>query len=388
MPRLIPLSLVLILVACAPRGRGAPGANPTPAFGLTPEEDSVPSAVPTPGLETQWIEPDARNSVIFELPSPVRGQDVYWIQPNGEPPQKLINVSDGIEQIVASPDGEILAIRTSKLRGIHDETLMLLFLRRGIKTTIEENARITSVIWSTDSKTLIYTLWPRDGYMQVVGYNIDASEGRMIADFTDTGMWYVDGMVEPNTLLLSHLAGGGKLFDTIALLDMAGKEPAVIYRDPAKMLGGIALAPDRRKLAFYHAIEMGKPAELYILDLTSKEVELLLPAVTSYGAPLSMPVWSPDSAYLAVTMQDPTIAKGTNSPLRLATIKVDTKEISLITEVTSPSMLVSPFAWLSDRVLLVNNLGSEPLDTVLYSLHVDGTGAQKISTGRFLTTLK
>lgn len=374
-------------MACAPWEYRTPNANPSPAFGL-PLEDSEPTPIPTPDPETQWLEPDSRNSVLFELPSPVKGQDVYWIRPNGEPPQKLINVPDSVDGVVASPGGTVLAIHTSKPVGINNESLVLLFMRERNGFTIEKNTHITSVVWSPDGKTLIYARWPKDGYMQIVGYDIHASTGKVIADFTSPGIWYVDGWGESDRLLLSHLAGGGKLFDEIALLSVAGGGVELVYSDLDKMLGRVALAPDGRKIVFSRLLEMGSNrSELYLLDLASRDVKLLLPAVTSHGTPISLPVWSPDSAYLAVTMAEPEVVKGKTSSLRLATIKVENGEISVITEVKSPSMLVYPLAWLSDRVLLANNLGGEALDMVLYSLHVDGSGMQKIAPGRFLTTL-
>ncbi|MEJ5241613.1 MAG: hypothetical protein WHS87_10490 [Anaerolineales bacterium] len=389
-----------LLIACVPGSYKIPGANsvpspelslatsaPTPTLELSPD-DSVPTPVPTLGSETRWLESESQSSILFELPSPVIGQDIYWIKPNGEPPAKLINVSDAIDHAVASPDGKVLAIHTSKPVGIYNESLMLLFIQEGNVLTLEQNTHISSIVWSPDGKTLVYARWPRDGYMQIVGYDVYNSMSRVIADFTSLGIWYVEGWGQSDKLLLFHLAGGGKLFDEIALLDTVGRGMEITYNDPDKMLGHGILAPDGRKVVFSRLLQFGKvDSELYLLDLASREVKLLLPAVTAHGTSVSVPVWSPDSAYLAVTMGEPDGVKGRQSPLRLVIIKVDTGEISVVTEVKSPPMLVYPLAWLSDRVLLVNNLGGEKLDMVLYSIHVDGSGMQKISPGRFLTTL-
>ncbi len=107
------------------------------------------------------------------------------------------------------------------------------------------------------------------------------------------------------------------------------------------------------------------------------------------GAPglfiASSPVWSSDGRRVALTVSDQP-QRGIPIPLRIIVVDIAGQRSEAL-RVETPPMSIRPLGWASDDVLIVNNLGGEALDQVVYSVHDDGSQAQKVSWGRFLTTV-
>ncbi len=200
----------------------------------------------------------------------------------------------------------------------------------------------------------------------------------------------IDKLLGQKKLLLSHLVGGGMLNDRVALLDTQTGEMQTVYTDPNKLTSIVSAAPGGETAIVARKESTTNPrVKLQRLDLMNGSLTPLIEQEDANTLIASVLVWSPARNKVAFTVVN-SFEKGSQGVNKIVVLNIDTGRVSTVVEVANPALLARPLAWLSGNVLLVNNLGGEALDQVLYSIHIDGTGIQRIlslSGGRFLTVL-
>ncbi|HXF68681.1 MAG TPA: WD40 repeat domain-containing protein [Thermoflexus sp.] len=377
--------IVIVLTRCTlfspPEGKGTP---PPP---LQEAAGGTPTPVPTLEAEPAWLEPQARLALIFKRPSPLGGQDLYRLSPDGRPPVRLLNLQDELFRASASPDGKFLAIHTRPREGAKRDKLFLLSLSDLSLDLVTQDTWITTMAWAPSGSALTFSQWT-DGSVQIVSYDLTAHRLRTLFEWRGSGPWDIVGWVlDDGKLLLSHLAGGGLLIDQLDLLDVQTAEVKTVYTDSTKLTSIVSVAPGGRVALVGQLRSTTDPrVRLQRLDLTNNRLTPLMEPEDANALVASVPVWSPTGKRVAFTVSS-SFGKGAQGVDRIVILDVESGEVSTVVEFANPSPLAFPLAWLSEEVLLVSNLSEESTE-VLYSIRTDGTGMQRIldlSGGRWLT---
>ena len=369
------------------------GPSTKPTQPAPPPPGTAPTLVPTLAPGMHWIEPGATKGIVLEVPNEISGgQDIYLISPDGDPPMLLTNLK-GIALLSAAgaPNGKWLAIESESIGPNHEffsENLSLLSLDTLELKPIIEKTSVINYAWSPTGDMLAYTELMPEGSGKKIGiYDMGTGGHRVLFQSTPPGGWDVQGWaLEGKSLLIAHFLGGGLLFDEAALLDVSTGSVTTIYSDPDKLTQTVIPAPDGRvAIVFKRSSSNLDTSGIFLLELASGA---LTPWIEP-GVPdlfiASLPVWSSDGRRVALTVSGQP-QKGISIPLRIIVIDITGRRSEVI-RVETPPMLIRPLEWASDDVLIVNNLGGEALDEVVYSVHADGSQAQKVSWGRFLTTI-
>ncbi len=370
----------------------APIPTPVPTLGATqpapPPSVPTPTPVPTLGAETRWKEPEAARAVVVEVPAPSSGQDLYLVKPDGSPPILLAHFQENVDAAQASPDGKYLALKTSPHYGVGNEDLLLLSMEDRRVTPIDRDTNIYSFAWAPTGDAIAYSAIPEARRLQIMLYTLGETAPRVLFEWKGIGGWRVVGWDSAGKkVFLAHHIGGGLLGDEVVLLDVATGEMERIYEDPEKRTAWVLPAPDGKVVFITRIADIHSPEqELLLLDVTSGALTSLAKPGDPASPLASMPLWSPDSRRLAYTVTE-RAPKGTATPWRVVILDVFSNRLSVVTEVAAPGILVRPLGWASHHVLVVNNLGGEALEQVVYSIRDDGTNALRITWGRFLATV-
>lgn len=377
---------------------GATGPLAGPTQSLPPPSRPSPTAVPTLSVDMQWIEPEATKGVVLEVPNEVSGgQDVYLISPDGSPPMLLTNLrGTELASAAGAPDGKWLAIETADLARNHEffrEKLSLLSLTTLDEKPIVEETSIISYAWSPTGDMLAYTeLLPEGAGGRIVVFDPGTGGHRVLFESVPPGGWQVLGWaLEGKSLLIGHFLGNGLLHDKVALVDVFTGSLTRVYSDPDKTTSTAIPAPNgQAAIVLKQSPSNFIESAMFVLDLASGGLTPWIERDTPGLFIVSLPLWSPDGQRVALTVSDQSQSQkqgeATSTPLRIIVIDL-TGLKSEVVRIETPPMLVRPLAWASDNVLVVNNLGGETLDQVVYSVRVDGSQAQKVAWGRFLTTI-
>lgn len=372
------LFVAIALAGCtsfSPVGGKRPSPSPLQETRETGWE--TPTLVPTLGAETTWLEPQARLAILFARPSPSGGQDLYRLSPDGRPPIRLINLQGDLFKASASPDGTFLAIHTRPREGVNRDMLSLLSLSDLRLDGVVQNTWITTMAWAPSGSAVAFSRWT-DGSVQVVYYDLTTHRLRTLFEWRGSGPWDIVGWVlGGEKLLLSHLAGGGLLYDQVALLDAQTTEVKIIYTDPTKLTSIVSAAPGGRVALIGQAESTTDPRiRLQRLDLTNNSLTPLIEPEDVNALVASVPVWSPTGKRVAFTVST-SLGKGARGVDRIVILDVGSGAVSTVAEIAAPGLPAFPLAWLSEEVLLASNLGGENHE-VLYSIRIDGTGMQRI----------
>jgi len=357
-----------------------------------------PTPVPTLSTSMQWIEPQATNGIVLEVPNEaIGGKDIYLISPDGSSPMLLANLQ-GMDplSVKGAPNGKWLAIENESISSKHEffsENLLLLYLSTLELKPIVENTSIISYAWSPIGDVLAYTeLLPEGAGERISVFDTNTGDHRVLFQSPPPGGWQVKGWVlEGKSLLVGHFLGNGLLFDEAALLDVSTGSLKKIYSDPDKLTQEIIPAPDGQVAVVYKRSPSNFDASnVFLLELASGTFTPLIAPDNPEFFIVSVPLWSPDGQRMALTVSDqPQSQKqeeGISIPLSIIVLDI-TGQMSEIIRIEDPPMLIRPLGWASDSVLIVNNLGGEVLDQIVYSMRDDGSHVQKVSWGRFLTTI-
>lgn len=375
----------------APPSPSAPIPTPVPTLGGTqlapPPSLPIPTPVPTLGAE-RWNEPKADRAIVVEVPAPSRGQDLYLVKPDGSPPIPLAHFRENVDAAQASPDGKYLALKTSPHYGVGNEDLLLLSMKDRRVTPIDRDTNIYSFAWAPTGDAIVYSAIPEARRLQIMLYTLGETAPRVLFEWKGIGGWRVVGWDSAGEkVFLAHHIGGGLLGDEVGLLDVGTGEMERIYEDPKKRTAWVLPAPDGKGVLITRIADIHSPEqELLLLDVTSGALTSLAKPGDPASLLASMPLWSPDSRRLAYTVTE-RAPKGTATPWQVVILDVFSNRLRVVTEVTAPGILVRPLGWASDHVLVVNNLGGETLEQVVYSIRDDGTNALRITWGRFLATV-
>ncbi len=146
--------------------------------------------IPTLGAETAWLEPQSRQSLIFERPSPSGGQDLYRLPPDGSSPIKLTNIQEELFYVSASPDGKFLAIQTRPPAGVNHDVLSLLSLSDLRLSPVVKETWITTIAWSPAGDALVFSEWTENG-VSIVYYDLTSKQIRTIIILHEAGPWSI-----------------------------------------------------------------------------------------------------------------------------------------------------------------------------------------------------
>lgn len=387
-----------ILLACQSNGwqgitTPPTGETPAPLAGLNQPVPLSPGVSPTPmptlGSEVRWSESEAAQGIVVEVPNEVAGgQDLYLIRPDGSPPSLLVNLQ-GVDALSASsaPNGKWLAIETEPLEPVHEllnQSLSILSLDTFELKPLLERVSVVTYAWSSNGESLAYSVQAEPGAVRTGIYDAGTNDQLELFKSSPPGSWRISGWtLENQFLLIVHFLGGGRIIDQAALLDASTGALDVIYTDPAGSTQVVLPSPDGQT-----AIVVKRNPQNFdqgSLSLLTLSTGVLTPLAASPDYIASLPVWSPDANRVALTLSDQP-QKGLASPLSIVLVDTSGRRSTAL-YVENPPMLIRPLGWASNEVLIVNNLGREALDQVVYSVQANGSNAQKISWGRFLTTV-
>lgn len=215
-----------------------------------------------------------------------------------------------------SPDGKTLVYSS-------DDGLKLLNGWDGVPQSIAGTTRSDlGPIWSPDGKTIAFTRGPASGLIGAPGpYKLmlmDADGSNIRELLADNGanfaqVWTVDG----KSVIYTNTNENGAIVQSIDV-----QTGAITFLTQVNyQSAGVAFSPDGKRIA-HEAMLPGNHYAVYVSDLDGGNAKLIADA---YPIVVTIPQWSPDGKWLAVSVQDMSISE--TSPV-VAFVNVETCQIT------------------------------------------------------------